>query len=238
MHRIERISIYAILALLAIAVVSRPSGLTPTAGADATAPEEVLGPVDRLVLDGPEGPVDVKAVGNGVGWGDSPYQRSWSMATVDVPKLVRSLMESDRFDEDRAELREEAEAQSLEFQERFEEFQEANAEVTPESPEFPEVQATYQAMMQEYQKWQQGTMAIQQKLGAEQIETAFKEMVEAIDIVAEEEKIDIVLRFVPVDQPFDAEMMDAANVQVQRRSILHYPDTIDITAKVEQELGL
>ena len=238
MHRIERISIYAILALLATAVVSRPSGLTPTAGADATAPEEVLGPVDRLVLDGPEGPVDVKAAGNAVGWGDSPYQRSWSVATVDVPKLVRSLMESDRFDEDRAELREEAEAQSLEFQERFEEFQEANAEVTPESPEFPEVQATYQAMMQEYQKWQQGTMAIQQKLGAEQIETAFKEMVEAIDIVAEEEKIDIVLRFVPVDQPFDAEMMDAANVQVQRRSILHYPDTIDITAKVEQELGL
>ena len=50
-------------------MVSRPSGLTPTAGDDA--PEEVLGPVDRIVLDG-EGPVDVKAAGNAVGWGDSP----------------------------------------------------------------------------------------------------------------------------------------------------------------------
>ncbi len=238
MHRIERVSIYVTLVVLGIAVLSQRPGLTPIAGAGGPVAEEVLGPADRLVLNGKDGQVDVKAAGNAVGWGDSPYQRSWSVATVDVPKLVRSLMESDRFDEDRAELRDEADAQNLEFQERFEEFQEEHADVTQDSPEFPEVQARFQEMMQDYQKWQQGTRAIQQKLGAEQIETAFKEMVEAIDIVAEEEKIDIVLRFVPVDQPFESEMMDAANLQVQRRTILHYPDTIDITAKVEQELGL
>lgn len=238
MHRIERVSIYVTLAVLGIAVLSQRSGLTPLADASGPVAEEVLGPADRLVLNGEDGAVNVKAAGNAVGWGDSPYQRSWSVATVDVPKLVRSLMESDRFDEDRAELRDEADAQNLEFQERFEAFQEEHADVTSDSPEFPEIQAQFQKMMEEYQKWQQGTRAIQQKLGAEQIETAFNEMVEAIDIVAEEEKIDIVLRFVPVDQPFESEMMDAANLQVQRRTILHYPDTIDITAKVEQELGL
>ena len=238
MHRIERATIYTTLVILAIAVMSQRPGLTPAADAGAPAAEEVLGPADRLVLNGADGAVNVKAAGDGVGWGESPYQRTWSVATVDVPKLVRTLMESDRFDEDRTQLREEADAQNQEFQERFGAFQDEHSAVTPESPEFPEVQARFQEMMQEYQQWQQGTMAIQQKLGAEQIETAFKEMVEAIDIVAEEEGIDLVLRFVPVDQPFGVEMMDAANLQVQRRAILHYPDTIDITAKVEQELGL
>ncbi len=237
MHRIERISIYVILAALTTVILSQRSGLTSVAGAGSPIPEEVLGPADRIELNGPDGTVDVRAAGNAVGWGESPFQRTWSVATVDVPKLVRRLMESDRFDEDRAQLREEADAQNLEFQSRFKDFQEANAEVTPESPEFPQIQARFQEMMEEYQKWQQGTLAIQQKLGAEQIEAAFNEMVEAIDIVAEEEKIDLVLRFVPVDEAFKVDMMDAANIQVQRRLLLHYPESIDITAKVEQELG-
>ena len=120
----------------------------------------------------------------------------------------------------------------------FQAFQEEHADVSPESPEFPEIQARFQAMMQEYQTWQKGTMAIQQRLGAEQIETAYRELIEAVDIVAEKRHIDIVTRFVPTSDPFQADSMDLAGEQVRRRVFLRYPDAIDITEAVSAELGL
>jgi hypothetical protein len=93
-------------------------------------------------------------------------------------------------------------------------------------------------MMQEYQKWQQGTMAIQQKLGSEQIETAFHELVDAVDIVAERLGVDVVIRFVPASEPFESETLDQASDQVSRRILLHHPEAIDLTEKVAQELGV
>ncbi|MCP3859744.1 MAG: hypothetical protein GY704_08845 [Phycisphaeraceae bacterium] len=81
-------------------------------------------------------------------------------------------------------------------------------------------------------------MAIRQKLGAEQIESAYRELIEAVDIVAERQGIDIVTQFVPTGEPFDAETMDVASLQVRRRGLLRYPDEIDITEAVAEELGL
>ena len=81
-------------------------------------------------------------------------------------------------------------------------------------------------------------MAIQQKLGAEQVETAYRELVEAVDIVAEREGVEIVIRFVPVSDPFETDDLDLASDQVRRRLLLRYPDAIDLTSRVETELGL
>ena len=147
-------------------------------------------------------------------------------------------MNSERFSKDLRALQLEAEEQNRAYEERFAAFQEQAGNLTPEDPEFPEAQARWQGMMQEYQQWQQGTMGIQQKLGAEQVEAAYRELVEAVDIVAEKEGIELVIRFVPVADPFEVESLDLAGDQVRRRLLLRYPDSIDITAKVEAELGL
>lgn len=238
MHRFERLVIYTVLALLGVTTLAQRPIVTSTADAETSWLEDVLGPADRLVLRGTDGEIDLEARKNGVGWGDRATDRSWSVGCVDVPSLISALMQSERFREDLRALQLEAEEQNRGFEERFAAFQEEAGELTPEDPEFPEAQGRWQAMMQEYQQWQQGTMAVQQKLGAEQVEAAFRELVEAVDIVAEKEGIELVMRFVPVGDPFNVESLDLAGDQVRRRLFLRYPDAIDITAKVEAELGL
>lgn len=238
MQRVERIVVHTLLVVLLIAVFSDRPFPGNAAEAEPSRLEEVLGPADELVLlhDGKE--VEVGAVGNGLSWGERPTDRSWSIGAVDVPKLLRSLMDSERFSEDRMALQKEVEEQSREFEERFESFREENAELGPDDPEFATAQGTWDVMMREYQEWQQGTMRIQQKLGAEQIEAGYRELVEAVDIVAEREGVEIVLRFVPVSDPFESDDMDRASNQVRQRLLLRYPEALDLTSKVESELGL
>ena len=238
MQRVERILVHSLLVVLLIAVFSDRPFPGATAEAEPSRVEEVLGPADRLVLlrNGEE--VEVKAAGNGLAWGKQPTARSWSLGAVDVPRLLTTLMDSERFADDRKALQEEVEAQNQEFEKRFEEFRDEYGELTREDPKFATAQGTWQAMMQEYQEWQQGTLVIQQKLGAEQVETAYRELVEAVDIVAEREGIEIVVRFVPVSEPFKTEDLERASNQVRQRLLLRYPDALDLTSKVESELGL
>ncbi|MAD78903.1 MAG: hypothetical protein CMJ51_05980 [Planctomycetaceae bacterium] len=241
MHRFERLAIHAtlvILTLLLVSVLTDRPGLTPAADAESSRLEEVLGPADRILLNRDGGEIDLTAKKNGIAWGERATDRSWSMGCVDVPRLISSLMDAERFTEDRRALQEEAEEQSRAFEERFEAFREEFGELTPEDPAFQGVQGQWQGMMQEYQQWQQGTMAVQQKLGAEQVEIAYRELVEAVDIVAEREGVELVLRFVPVSDPFEVDSLDLAGDQVRRRLFLRYPESIDLTGKVEAELGL
>ena len=239
MHRFERLIVHSLLAILTIAVLADFGGRGSVAiGDDADPAKETLGPADELVLRGKSGDLTLRDDDGGLAFGDDPTSRVWSIGAVNVPKLLGLLMESDRFGEDRKEIQETAEEQNATFEAQFQAFQEEHAAVTPESPEFPEVQARFQAMMQEYQTWQKGTMAIQQRLGAEQIETAYRELIEAVDIVAEKRHIDIVTRFVPTSDVFKADNMDLASEQVRRRLFLRYPDAIDITEAVSAELGL
>ena len=238
MNRIQSLIVYGPLVVLLFILVAERPGFAPAAEADPARLEDELGPADRLVLRGPKGEVPVTATDGGISWGDTATDRTWSLATVNVPRLMRALMESERFEEDRLTLREEAEAQNAEFETQFEEFRDEYGELTPEDPKFPEAQERWQLMMQEYQQWQQGTMAIQQKLGSEQIEAAYRELVDATDIVAERLGVEMVIRFVPPDEPFESETLDQASDQVGRRLFLKYPDSIDITAKIEEELGL
>lgn len=238
MHRVERIAVHALLLVLLVAAFSDRPFTGSTADAEPSRLEETLGPADRLVLlrDGKE--IDVTATANGISWGTEPTARAWSLGAVDVPSLLGALMDSERFADDRASFQEEVETQGREFEERFEAFRDEFGELKPEDPDFARAQGTWEAMRQEFNQWQQGTMAIQQKLAAEQVETAYRELVEAVDIVAERSGVEIVLRFVPVDDPFETESLDLASEQVRRRLMIRYPDAIDLTSKVERELGL
>jgi hypothetical protein len=238
MGRIERIVVHGLLVVLLVVVFADRPGLTPSADAVPARTEDVLGPADRVILRGAEGDLSLSAADGGLSWGERQTDRTWSLGAVNVPKLMRSLMESERFDEDRQALRETAEAQNAEFEAQFEAFRDEYGEITPDDPKFPEAQQRWQLMMQEYQQWQQGTMAIQQKLGSEQIETAFRELVDAVDIVAERLDVDVVIRFVPTSEPFESETLDQASDQVSRRLLLHHPDAIDLTEKVAEELGV
>ncbi len=238
MHRIERIAVHAVLLALVVIVLADFEGPGRAAIGDEPRLAEKLGPADELLLRGEDGELVVSNSEGRLAFGERPTDRIWAIGAVNVSRLLKSLMDADRFGEARTELQEEAAEQNASYEAKFEAFQRENADVTQESPDFPRVQAEFQQMMQEYQTWQQGTMAIRQKLGAEQIESAYRELIEAVDIVAERQGIDIVTQFAPTAEPFEADTMDLASQQVRRRGFLRYPDAIDITEAVADELGL
>ena len=75
-------------------------------------------------------------------------------------------------------------------------------------------------------------------MGAEQFERAYRELVAAVETVAEKESIDLVYRFYPTAKPFETERMGEALSQIQSRVFLKYPEAIDITPEVMKALNL
>jgi Skp family chaperone for outer membrane proteins len=254
-----------VVASLATAVVSlalhwTPNGgrglgspFTPTAHAmpEAAALEarvaaflQELGPADALVMNEtkPEGkatdPVRLRIEGQRLTWDDRLTAKAWSIGAVHVDRAMKAILNGSQFAERRKELEEIAMKTEQEFQARGEALRKKFEHVTPQSPEAPQAQAESQALFQEYEQWRQRSMQASEKLFAEQVEAAYRELVSAVESVCDKEKIDIVVRFSPTAEPFRAENLAGAREQVIARTFLKYPETIDITAEVMKTLNI
>jgi len=75
-------------------------------------------------------------------------------------------------------------------------------------------------------------------LYAEQMQESYKEIIEAVNVVAERMNIDMVLRFIPPDDEFEQGNPDSIIMQIRLRSALRTPKGLDITDEVLAELGL
>ena len=63
-------------------------------------------------------------------------------------------------------------------------------------------------------------------------------MIDAVEVVADRNDIDTVYRFIPTDEAFEADNPDQAMVAIRLRTALRYPDELDITDDVMDELSL
>jgi hypothetical protein len=73
---------------------------------------------------------------------------------------------------------------------------------------------------------------------ADQVEKAYRELTTAVDVVCDRRKIDLVYRFIPSVTPFESQDLGNAMIQVQARTFLRAPESIDLTADVMKELNL
>ncbi|MFO0826624.1 MAG: OmpH family outer membrane protein [Phycisphaerales bacterium] len=204
-----------------------------------------LGPSDALLLNdakpakGADGkPVRFRAEAGRLTWSDQPTAKAWSVGAINVDKSMKSLLSTPAYADKRKELEEEARKQDDEFAKRLDELKKKYPNLEPNSPAVAEAQAEFNALRDEYNRWREGSMRINEKLVAEQIEKAYRELVNAVEIVSDREKLDLVMRFLPTGEPFNADTLAAAREQVLGRSLLRYPEAIDITAEVLKELGI
>ena len=58
------------------------------------------------------------------------------------------------------------------------------------------------------------------------------------EIVADQRSIDFVYRFIPTAEPFGTKNAEQAMLQIQLRTFLKYPEAVDITQHVMDELDL
>ena len=235
MMKTDRIVAIAALLIAVLALLSN-SGNTPLANANLEDPEK-LGPADQLILDGAD-PLVVSNRENRIGWGERPTSRAWSMGAVHIDRVIKLLLQSETYNEERNDLEADLMKLDEEFTSRAEAMQQEYADITEEDPEFPEAQQRMQGIMQEYQTFAQGAQAQMGQLQTQQLERGYREMVEAVEVVADKMDIDIVQRFIPTAEPFGTTMVEQAMLQIQLRAFLRYPDAIDITEEILEELDL
>ncbi|MDZ4828963.1 MAG: OmpH family outer membrane protein [Phycisphaerae bacterium] len=204
-----------------------------------------LGPADALILNdakpakGQEGkPVRVKAEGGRVSWSDQPTARAWSMAAVNVDRTMKAILSGSTYADKRKELETETKKQDEEFGKRLEELKKKYSNLEPNSPDVGQAQQEFNALRDEYNRWREGSLRINEKLVAEQIEKGYRELINAVEILSDKEGIDLVVRFLPTAEPFAADNLAGAREQVIGRSLLRYPEAIDITAEILKELGV
>lgn len=218
-------------AFLALSLSGTPAVATRILPAD-------LGPADALILTGPNGPVTVTNQGGRMAWAESPTARAYSVGCVFIDPVMKGILSSDRFASERKTFDEEAKSQGEEFEHRSKTLQEKYPDIKPDDPNFADARRDFTALQGEYEQWLAALQKIQSKHMAEQVQKAYRELLAALDIVAERKKIDFVYRFIPPDRPFEAFELSDAMMQVQARPFLKYPAATDITEDVVKELGL
>jgi len=252
MNNRERIVIYGALALLALTNLAALCGQSGSSvAADPVTVGDQLGPAETLTLVEGEKQLVVRsrgdrlawsdsdhARGDRLAWSDSDHARAYSIAFVHVGRAVGPLMEAQEYEEELVRLREELQGRDQEMTERIAAFQEENRQVEPDDPRAPEVQRAFQMMLQQLERVRmEGAQRLDQ-LRAGHVEQAYRDLVAAVEVVAQRRQIDIVLRFVPTANDFQAQSLAAAYTGVRARVALKYPEALDITDAVLEELAL
>lgn len=248
----ERFLVYG--ALAGLAALSALQFNSRTADANRFATD--LGPADALILTGKEKSLTLRNGEGRLQWGDQATAKAWSIGAVHSDKIMKALLKSDRLMEQRKSLEEEAKSKDEDFRKRYKDLETKFKDVDPKSPGAEDARKEMNAFFKDYNEWRSTIGHRFAKMEADQIEKAYRDLTSAVDLVADRQKIDLVLRFVPTAAKFetpsakessggeDDEEDTASNPvpmimdQIRARTFLHYPEAIDLTAEVMKELGL
>jgi hypothetical protein len=230
----ERVALYSLLIVsLAASGFSLLAATTPAAIAQGTpaAPGSIAiaGEGGDLVLTNRKGRL---------AWADSDYAKAYSIAFVHIGKVLKQLREAERYKEEMEALHAELEGTDANYREQLDAIRNEAQGIQQESPEGAELFEKWQKIYGEYMEWNRTAMERRNKLEAEQSEKAYRDLVEAVEVVADRKKIDLVYRFIATSDPFEATDAEQAQVEIRLRSVLKYPEGLDITPDVLAELSL
>ena len=239
MHPRERFLIYGALLLLGGAnATALLGGGSPRALAEDDEKPAALGPAASLSLAGGDGELVLRNEAGHLAWGDTEYARAYSIAFVHVGRTLGPLLEAEHYTDEYRRMEEEIRSVDEEIGERIQAFIEEHKDVQPGDPNAERVQRAYQELLQERERWRlEGTQRLGQ-LASTQIEQAYREMIDAVEVVAERRGIDLVLRFIPTANPFEATAPAQSYIGIRARIALKYPEGLDITDAVLEELAV
>ncbi len=239
MNTRERIVIYSALALLGALNLSTVLGIgSPEAMADPSAIADELGPATSLILTGEDEPLVLRNSTGHLAWADNAHAQAYSVAFVAPGKAMDPLLRSEQYTEELQDLQEELRTKDQEFMRQIQAYEQQNAGITPDDPRAMEIQQTYEAMRTEYEQWRAKAGARMGQLTASHIEKAYRDMLAAVEVVAERHGIDIVFRFIPTADDFGAVNAPQAHLASRQRLALVYPEALDITDAVLEELSV
>ena len=197
-----------------------------------------LGPADRLILSGAE-ELTVQNADGRISWSDDAHSKAYSIGFVNVNKVVTALLDTSKFKEERETLTEGLQAEEAEWQEQFAAMQEKYADIqSADDPRAAEAQTAASTLQREFRQWQNAANQKVNEMAVNQLQQGYTEVIDAIDIVAEDQGVDLVLRFTPVEEELPATTNGETMLAIRMRPILKSPDGLDLTPDVMDELAL
>ena len=240
MNKFHCWAIYVSLAVLFILQIPRTSVMAGDQANAQSAPAPVrLGPASAINLVESNGvAVDLRAQGGRIAWSDRPTGRALSIGVVQFGKIFKPLVEeNEEFKAQGATRREEYEVRHREATAKMEKIRREMEGMNPTSPEYRKVYEEYQMVYNEFEQWRQAKAKEQEALGLDRMVKAFQDFEAAIDVVAKRLEIDLVLQAIaPDDLPRDD--FARASWNISNRFVLRYPEGLDITNEVMEELSI
>ncbi len=198
----------------------------------------ILGPVDSLVLSGSNGDVTIKNSDGRMSWGKEKTSTIWSIGFMETGEALKVLLKADHFNEAREDLNAEIEDNISGTREALDDLTKEAQMLTPSDPNFGKMRQRWQVLYDEFTQMQQLAVEARGALYSEQMQESYKEIVEAVNVVAERLSVDMVLRFIPPEDEFEQGNPDSIIMQIRLRSALRAPEGLDITDEVLAELGI
>lgn len=208
------------------------------AGAISASAMGDLGPADALVLSGKDSTLTVSNRSGRISWAEDATARSHSIATLHVGRIMSALLQSDSYKKEREQVAEANEAKGKDFEARYRALVEKARSMDKESPDIPAAREEFEAFQAEFSQWNDAIQAEADELQSRQYQDAYSRLRDAVDVVADRRKIDLVLRFIPPTdkiRPGDQEMIVQ---QMMSRTFVRVPESIDITDDILREMNL
>jgi Skp family chaperone for outer membrane proteins len=197
-----------------------------------------LGPADSLVLSGADGDITINNNAGRMSWGEEKTSTVWSIGFMETGKALKELLKADHYQEARQDLNVEIEKNISGAREALDALTIEAQKLTQSDPNFGQMRQQWQKLYDEFAQLQQLAAEARNALYSEQMQESYKEIVEAVNVVAERLNVDMVLRFIPPDDEFEQGNPDSIIMQIRLRSALRTPDDLDITDEVLSELGI
>ncbi|MCA9283633.1 MAG: OmpH family outer membrane protein [Phycisphaerales bacterium] len=240
MRRTERALVYGLLAVLLglnlVPLLDRVPLASAVAAPALDDPD--LGPAPALLLKGDKGDLRLTNRKGRLAWGKDPSAQAYSVAFVNVGQVMRQLQSSDTFREEAETLANALQEKDADYRRRLDELTKQLDTLDRESDEFKRLYDEGGSLYKEFMEWGGQAVAQRDRLEATHIEKAYRQLIEAVEVVADRLDVDVVYRFIATSDPFQSQNVEGAVTEVRLRTVLRYPEGLDMTPEVLRELNL
>lgn len=224
--------------LAAVNLILLLSSTGRAAFAEASAWLQELGPAEAVKLVDGDREMTVKNKSGRLAWGEGDFKQSYTIGFVDISRALNPLMESAAFAEEREVLRKELETVEADYKSKLDAYGEEFQGMDRDTPAAKEKLDEARKLYQEYMDWGQDAMRKRNELDVKHLQQAYRELTSAVNVVADKLGVDVVLRFIPTDKEFKAEDAEGALTEIRLRTAVKYPEKLDITAEVLEEMSV
>lgn len=196
-----------------------------------------LGPADSLVLTG-KTDLRLTNIDGRLSWSNQPTSRAFSLGTVHVGRILEVLLKSDKYSRELDDYLSEQQRTSEQFEARYKQMVEKAREIDKDSPEMPAAREEFEAFQAEYTKWNESSESGERALEARHYQSAYADLREAVEVVADRRKVDLVMRFIPPADKITVGPNASITEQLMARTFLRLPESIDMTDDILTEMNL